>query len=318
MGGGDRLEAMEARLELRLSPTAASCLGVFAIQALAAGTALAYPAVIMTERMHGWLLREKLAGDLHTGVQFQLDEESSKCMRRHLFGFTAVGWPLRKGVLLNSANSSESELQHNCRLMQMNDDQLLVTAPRAFRSGRGPLPNHLVYVELTREVAAGEELLLYRGPINWQRHQVSVQSPEPANLPSAAAASASSSSTSLSAAPPPSPRIPCLPSGLEHVPIELLSLGISSWMRTRLQSHSQGGHRLALDEALAELAWELADQLTDGDRLALPEFKRARRSESRHVAAAHNVHMEAERRCTMLHNILRKLAEAGAERAPAT
>jgi hypothetical protein len=89
--------------------------------------------------------------------------------------------------------------------------------------------------------------------------------------------------------------------------MEVLSLGITAWMRSRLRQPS--AHRLALDEALAELTWELADHLTDGDRLALPEFKRARRSESRPAAAAHNQRMEGERRCTMLINILRKLAE---------
>jgi len=93
------------------------------------------------------------------------------------------------------------------------------------------------------------------------------------------------------------------------VPVELLSLGISAWVRKRQSSTEDAGHRDALDDALAELMWQLADQLTDGERLDLPEFQQARRSASRSASAAHNAQMEGERQCTIMLGMLDKLAQ---------
>jgi hypothetical protein len=98
------------------------------------------------------------------------------------------------------------------------------------------------------------------------------------------------------------------------VPLELLSLGLSAWQRKRAASTTDVRHRDAMDGALSELMWQLADQLTDGERLDLPEFHQARRSPSRPASAAHNARMEGERQCTMMLRMLEKMA---AQSAPA-
>jgi hypothetical protein len=64
-----------------------------------------------------------------------------------------------------------------------------------------------------------------------------------------------------------------------------------------------------MDGALSD---QLADQLTDGERLDLPEFHQARRSPSRPASAAHNVRMEGERQCTIMLRMLEKLTAQSA------
>jgi hypothetical protein len=65
-----------------------------------------------------------------------------------------------------------------------------------------------------------------------------------------------------------------------------------------------------MDDALAEFGWDLTHEMRDGALMEVPEFKRARRSESRGVAAAHSGRMEGERRCTMLLHMLEKMETA--------
>ena len=102
---------------------------------------------------------------------------------------------------------------------------------------------------------------------------------------------------------PPPVLIPCLGAS-EYVPIELVRLGLTAWERQRKLANMDAGHRHAMDEMLADLVWDLADQLPDGAKLELRDFKQARRSEPRDAAAAHSTVMEGERRCATLRSIL--------------
>lgn len=106
--------------------------------------------------------------------------------------------------------------------------------------------------------------------------------------------------------PPAPPHIACIGSST-CVPIELLRLGVATWERQRKSEGIEAQYRQAMDDALVELMWDLSEQLPDGARLELPDFKRARRSASRQVAAEHSARMEGERRCTTLRDILDKL-----------
>jgi hypothetical protein len=169
-------DTLESAFELRMSTTAPGCLGVFAIHALEpeanSGVHLAYPSVIMTTRMHDRMMREGL--DPCTGVKFQFADENKAdytLMRQIFQGFTAVGQPLRKGPLLNSVNTTgAASNKQNCRLMQMNDEQL--TSVTGFKPASGPIPHRTVYVTLIRPVSAGEELLLNYGTEYWECHPV--------------------------------------------------------------------------------------------------------------------------------------------------
>jgi hypothetical protein len=115
------------------------------------------------------------------------------------------------------------------------------------------------------------------------------------------------------------PQLPTIPSLRAPllVPIELLSLGLSAWQRKRVASATDASHRDAMDGALSDLMWQLADQLTDGECLDLPEFYQARRSPSRPASAAHNARMEGERQCTIMQRMLEKLATQPASSHPA-
>jgi hypothetical protein len=113
------------------------------------------------------------------------------------------------------------------------------------------------------------------------------------------------------------PHIPCL-SPSDYVPIEVVRLGVLAWERQRKSGCTTALHRQAMDDALAELMWDLSDQLPDGAKLELHDFKRARRSESREVAAEHNARMEGERHCTMLRDILDKLDECAKAKVDGT
>ena len=88
--------------------------------------------------------------------------------------------------------------------------------------------------------------------------------------------------------------LPALPS----VPLKLVRLGISAW--SRLRQRESASERQAMDAALAEFGWDLAEEMRDSAIMKVPEFKRARRSESCEAAAAHSGRMEGERRCVML------------------
>ena len=70
-----------------------------------------------------------------------------------------------------------------------------------------------------------------------------------------------------------------------------------------------------MDDALAVFGWDLAEEMSDGALMQVPEFKRARRSESREVAAAHSGRMEGERRCTMLLNMLDRIEDTSPQEA---
>lgn len=169
-------DALESAFELRMSSIAPDCLGVFAIRPLEpeanSGVLLAYPSVIMTKRTHDRMMHEGL--DPHTGVAFQFADENQAdhtLMRQIFEGFTAVGQPLRKGVLINSVNTTGAASgRQNCRLMQMNDEEL--TSVSGFKPARGPICERTVYVTLIRRVVAGEELLLNYGTDYWKRHPV--------------------------------------------------------------------------------------------------------------------------------------------------
>jgi hypothetical protein len=122
----------------------------------------------------------------------------------------------------------------------------------------------------------------------------------------AASVAPSHGSTSLDATPT---RIPLLRAPL-LLPIEIVSLGISAWMRKRQSQGEASTHRDAMDDVLGDVMWQLADQLTDGERLDLREFQQARRSTSRAASAAHNARMEGERQCAIMLRMLEKLTEA--------
>lgn len=307
MPTGKATEAVEAQLELRVSSTAHGCLGVFVVWRLKAGTDLAYPSIAMTEFMHDELLRE--CPDIHTGVEFEFDQErtSHVCARDVLQGFTAIGLPMRKGPLINSVNTTGAPSSfENCKLMQMSDEELM--AWRGFPHRRGALPDTLVSVQLLRDVV-DEELLLNYGVEYWRRHPhlpsggITAQPAGDAIASGLAGASSTDAASSHGGA-----SVPCLPP-LQHIPIELLQRGVSAWQRARLSTQMSVARIQAMDEALAELTWELADHLTGGARLELPEFQRARRSESRQASAAYSGRMEGERRCAMMVRILQKLTE---------
>jgi hypothetical protein len=120
-------------------------------------------------------------------------------------------------------------------------------------------------------------------------------------------------STSVAPSPPPSlPIIPCLLSP-NCVPIEIVSLGLSTWSRIRKSSKENPQHRQAMDEALLDLVWELADHLDDGPKLEIREYKQAKRNESRTAAAKYFNQMLPERGCTLLQSILVKMLECNKE-----
>lgn len=95
---------------------------------------------------------------------------------------------------------------------------------------------------------------------------------------------------------------------LSSVPPKLIRLGITAW--ARLRQRESALDREAMDDALAVLGWDLAEEMRDGALMMVPEFKRARRSESREASAAHSGWMEGERRCVMLLNMLDRMEEA--------
>lgn len=110
------------------------------------------------------------------------------------------------------------------------------------------------------------------------------------------------------AATTPPPHIACIGASA-YVPIDLLRMGVAAWERQRKSAGVDAQYRSAMDGALIDLMWDLSDQLSDGARLELPEFQRARRSASREVAEKHSARMEGQRRCTTLQDVLDKLAE---------
>src|SRR4051794_27267857 len=76
---------------------------------------------------------------------------------------------------------------------------------------------------------------------------------------SAAPIAASHGSTSFDATPM---RIALLRAPL-LLPVEIVSLGISAWMRKRQTQGEASTHRDAMDDLLGDVMWQLADQLTD-------------------------------------------------------
>jgi len=106
--------------------------------------------------------------------------------------------------------------------------------------------------------------------------------------------------------------LPTLPA-IANIPVLLLRLGVREWRKHRQRQPTEAQH--LLDDAMAEVMWQLADTLPEGLLLQVPEFKRARRSESRKVAAAFSHRMAGERQCDL---ILRLLDQMDKEEAEAT
>lgn len=115
-------------------------------------------------------------------------------------------------------------------------------------------------------------------------------------------------STAAAAATKPTAELACLPA-MSGIPVLLLRLGIKSWRQHR-KRQEKPEQRHAYDEAMAELMWQLADQLSDGALLQVPEFKRARRGESRKVAATFSSDMAGERQCDLVLRLLEQLEHA--------
>jgi hypothetical protein len=100
------------------------------------------------------------------------------------------------------------------------------------------------------------------------------------------------------------PAVPCVTKP-HALPLEIVKLGVKAWLSRRQLPSEQASHRAALDNALVDLMWGFAENdLTDGERLAIPEFKRARRSAARDVAARRSGSMSGERACNLLLNVL--------------
>ena len=107
--------------------------------------------------------------------------------------------------------------------------------------------------------------------------------------------------------PPADQKLPAVPCMTEPhpLPFEIIKLGVKAWLSRRQLPSQQASHRAALDNALVDLMWDFAENdLTDGERLAIPEFKRARRSAARDVAARRSGSMSGERACNLLLNVL--------------
>jgi hypothetical protein len=115
--------------------------------------------------------------------------------------------------------------------------------------------------------------------------------------------------------PKPLPPRACLGASA-YVPIELIRLGVLTWERQRKSNRLSAEEREAMDLALMDLMLDLADQLPDGSRLELRDFKRARRSESRVAATKHHVRMEGERLCVTLRDMLDKLEQCQEKLVP--
>jgi hypothetical protein len=100
------------------------------------------------------------------------------------------------------------------------------------------------------------------------------------------------------------PSVPCMTEP-HALPLEIIKLGVKAWLSRRQLPSEQASHRAALDNALVDLMWDFSENdLTDGERLAIPEFKRARRSAARDVAARRSGSMSGERACNLLLNVL--------------
>lgn len=103
------------------------------------------------------------------------------------------------------------------------------------------------------------------------------------------------------------PAVPCMTKP-HALPLEIIKLGVKAWLSKRQLPSEQASHRAALDNALVDLMWDFAENdLRDGDRLAISEFKRARRSAARDVAARRSISMSGERACNLLLNVIDKL-----------
>jgi hypothetical protein len=100
------------------------------------------------------------------------------------------------------------------------------------------------------------------------------------------------------------PAVPCMTKP-HALPLEIIKLGVKAWLSKRQLPSEQASHRTALDNALVDLMWDFAENdLSDGDRLAISEFKRARRSAARDVAAKRSSSMSGERACNLLLNVI--------------
>lgn len=292
-----------------MSHLAPGRLGVFAGRSLPAGSQLPYPSTVMAERVHRlWL---KTTGAVTGAVQLDLPFESWSPAAQQQYA--AVGVSSRKAALLhNTALTAERAgalLSPNCSLFHLHPEQVasLVRAPNQKRL---VLPDSLVYVQLTRDVRAGEELVL--------RIRDAMQSPdkrdEPRKSRNDAAAAAAASAVSFLSAARIAPRsldpVALLPS-IDCVPVEIVHLGIEQWMKTR-QSKAEADkplHRDALDDALADVQMELEAHLTDGARLEIWEYKKKHRREGRKSASEYSSRMEGERRCKLIQVLLTAIAD---------
>jgi len=104
--------------------------------------------------------------------------------------------------------------------------------------------------------------------------------------------------------------LPTLPA-IANIPVLLLRLGVREWRKHRQRQPTEEQH--LLDDAMAEVMWQLADTLPEGLLLQVPEFKRARRSESRKVAAAFSRSVAGDRQCDLILRLLNQMDKDEAE-----
>ncbi len=166
------------------------------------------------------------------------------------------------------------------------------------------VPDGLVCVRLFRDVPAGQELILQ------VREAAETCSAESNGTDTVTSATALSFLSAARIAPRPLSSIAYLPP-MDSVPVEIVKLGMERWMQVRRSAAqvARPMHRDALDEALVDMQMEVEMQLSDGARTEIQQYQQARRQASREAAAAHNGHMEGERRCELLKVLLAAVAD---------
>lgn len=302
-------DALECDLELRASGIAPDRLGVFAVRLLPAGLQLPYPSIIMAERVH---VQWQVESGVPTGavrINLPFTEWSPTAQQQ----YAAVGMPSRKAAVIHgvslAAERVGTHVSPNCSLFHLHREQVtsVVTASRALGLKRPVLHDGLVYVQVMREVSAGDELVL--------RVMDAQHPPEFFAEPSSCSnttnhAQGLSTLNAARIAPRSLAPVSYLPS-IDCVPVEIVELGIQRWQMARRSAAESGNplHRDALDDALAGFQWELEAHSSDGARTEIIQYQQARRQQSRDVAAAHSSHMEGERRCELLKVLLSTITD---------
>ncbi len=215
--------------------------------------------------------------------------------------------PSRKAALVHSAGLAAERarisISPNCSLLHLHREQVAAIVKASHRIGlqQPVLPDGLAYVQLFRQVRAGQELVLcVRDALGSIDESVGSTSALPQ------LSFLSSARTAPRALTP----IPYLPP-IDCVPVEIVELGIQRWTMARRSAAEAARplHRDALDDALADFQMELESHLSDGARNEIRQYQQARRQASRDVAAAHSSHMEGERRCELLKVLLNAVAD---------